>query len=81
MTTTETTAARTSARTAPTQPTEPLETIEPLRTRVRSIVARAWDAAIASGALPPIDEPDRPALELERPPRPEHGDFATSVAL
>ncbi len=39
----------------------------------------ALDAAIAAGDLPPIDQV--PTVELERPARKEHGDWATSFAL
>jgi arginyl-tRNA synthetase len=55
----------------------------PIRTRAREAVARAWAAAVASGALPPAPEGDTglPEVEIERPANPEHGDFATNLAL
>jgi arginyl-tRNA synthetase len=53
----------------------------PIRTLVRTAVAAAWDRAIAAGALPPLDAAERPPVEVERPANPEHGDFATSIAL
>jgi arginyl-tRNA synthetase len=53
-----------------------------LRLRVRSAVAAAWARAIASGALPATaDAVDLPAVDIERPGKPEHGDFATSLAM
>ena len=53
----------------------------PIRTRVREAVEAAWERAIAAGALPPIDPADRPAVEVERPAKPEHGDFASNLAM
>jgi arginyl-tRNA synthetase len=53
----------------------------PLRTVVRAAVAGAWDRAIVDGALPALDPSERPAVEVERPANPEHGDFATSLGL
>ncbi len=63
------------AAAAPTGPT-------PVRTQVRAAVERAWNRAIASGALPelPVDTP-RPAVEVERPAGASHGDFATNLAM
>jgi arginyl-tRNA synthetase len=67
--------------------------VQPLRTQTRRAVEDAWRRAIASGALPsPEGGQDRlgatgpgiaalPVVEIERPAKPEHGDFATSVAL
>ena len=55
---------------------------DPVRTQVRAAVARAWDAAIASGALPALpDEAPRPVVEIERPADPRHGDLATNLAM
>ncbi len=54
----------------------------PLRTQVRLAVERAWARAIESGALPPL--PERvvtPAVEIERPANPDHGDLATTLAM
>jgi arginyl-tRNA synthetase len=53
----------------------------PPRAVLSAIVERALDDAIASGALPPLAEGERPVLEMTRPGNPEHGDYATSVAL
>jgi arginyl-tRNA synthetase len=53
----------------------------PVRTLLRAIVERSLEAAIASGALPPLEAQGRPAVEMSRPANPEHGDYATSVAL
>jgi arginyl-tRNA synthetase len=52
-----------------------------IRTLVRAAVAAAWDRAIAAGALPSLEADARPAVEIERPANPEHGDLATSLAL
>jgi arginyl-tRNA synthetase len=54
----------------------------PIRGQVRAAVIRAWQRAIASGALPawPADDP-RPAVEVERPADRVHGDFATNLAM
>jgi arginyl-tRNA synthetase len=53
-----------------------------LRTRAREAVERAWAQALASGALPPVpaDQPV-PTVEIVRPDNPEHGDFASNLAL
>ena len=57
----------------------------PIRTRARDAVARAWSAAVASGALPatPVGEANAelPEVEIERPANAEHGDLATNLAL
>ena len=54
----------------------------PIRTDVRAAVERAWAAAVASGALPALpDGVEPPSVEIERPARPDHGDFATNLAL
>ena len=52
--------------------------IQTVRDQIRSALAAALAAAQEAGALPRI-----PATEIsvERPSRPEHGDYATSVAL
>ena len=54
----------------------------PIRTLVREAVRRAWARAIESGALPPVP-PDQvpPEIEVTRPDNPEHGDFASNLAL
>ena len=53
----------------------------PLRTQVRRAIDRAWTRAIDDGALPPPDDGTRPVIEVERPANPEHGDFATNLAM
>ena len=53
----------------------------PLRTQVRHAVERAWGRAIHDGALSELDEEARPAIEVERPADPAHGDFATNLAM
>jgi arginyl-tRNA synthetase len=53
-----------------------------IRTRARQAVEAAWGRAIATGALPPLDDPSSaPRVEIERPADPLHGDLATSLAL
>ena len=56
--------------------------LPPIRAQARAAVARAWDRAIASGALPdfPADA-TRPTVEIERPADPAHGDFASNLAM
>jgi arginyl-tRNA synthetase len=65
-----------------TTPAEPA-IATPIRTRAREAVARAWSAAVASGALPaPVGgDATAPEVEIERPANPDHGDFATNLAL
>jgi arginyl-tRNA synthetase len=56
----------------------------PIRTRARDAVERAWSAAVRSGALPDLAGAGGdalPTVEIERPANPEHGDFATNLAL
>ena len=54
----------------------------PIRTRVREAVTEAWAAAIRNGSLPALaGDAAAPAVDVERPVNPEHGDFATSLAL
>jgi arginyl-tRNA synthetase len=62
--------------TSPSQPT----TLPPIRTQVREAVARAWRQAIETGALPAADD-GLPAVEIERPAKPEFGDFAANLAM
>ncbi len=52
-----------------------------VRTRVRDLVAGAWVHATASGSLPEIDAQARPAIEIERPSDPTHGDLAANLAM
>ncbi len=62
--------------------TDPAASDPTLRGAVRRAVERAWARAIASGALPALPEGvPIPAVEIERPAKPEHGDLATSLAL
>ena len=53
----------------------------PIRTLVRAAVEGAWDRAIAAGQLPDLEAAERPAVEVERPANPEHGDFASNLAM
>jgi arginyl-tRNA synthetase len=62
--------------TSPSQPT----TSVPIRTRVRDAVERAWQRSIEAGELPTVGD-GLPAVEIERPAKPEHGDFAASLAM
>ena len=61
---------------------EPAAAQPPIRSQVRTAVARAWARAFMSGNLPQIerDQPV-PAVEVERPANPEHGDLATNLAM
>ncbi len=61
-------------------PTDPISSS--IRTQARAEIARAWEAAIAAGALPALP-PDAAAVEVEveRPSNPEHGDLATNLAM
>jgi arginyl-tRNA synthetase len=52
-----------------------------LRTQVRRAVERAWERAVEEGPLPALEEAARPVVEVERPGNPEHGDFATNLAM
>jgi arginyl-tRNA synthetase len=63
-------------------PSSQPSTLSPVRTQVREAVARAWQRAIDAGALPPLPE-GSPTLdvEVERPANPEHGDFASNLAM
>ena len=54
----------------------------PVRTQVRSAIERAWTRAVATSALPALaTDVARPAVEVERPADPSHGDFATNLAM
>jgi len=53
----------------------------PIRARARAAVERAWDRAIAAGSLPPLPPDERPTVVIERPANPEHGDFASNLAM
>jgi arginyl-tRNA synthetase len=52
-----------------------------LRAAVRDAIDRAWRRAEASGALPAAGSAIERAVDVERPANPEHGDFATNLAL
>ena len=53
-----------------------------IRPQVRDAVRRAWDAAVAAGALPAVGaEAEAPAVGIERPSNPAFGDFATNLAM
>jgi arginyl-tRNA synthetase len=53
-----------------------------LRSAIHDLVERAWREAVATGGLAAIEAGSAsPAVEIERPANPAHGDFATSVAL
>ena len=59
--------------------TPPARTI---RDRAREAVERAWQTAIDAGALPGVpSEHVPPAVEIARPAKAEHGDFATNLAM
>jgi arginyl-tRNA synthetase len=64
-----------------TQTSAPGTIVPPLRDQVRAAVARAWDRAVASGALPPEPRDGSGDIVVERPANPDHGDFATNLAL
>jgi arginyl-tRNA synthetase len=54
----------------------------PLRTQLRDAIGRAWDRAVAEGSVPPWPaDAERPAIEVQRPADPAHGDFASNLAL
>jgi arginyl-tRNA synthetase len=54
----------------------------PLRTQVRDALDDAWRSATTSGGLPDIaDDAARPAIEVEHPANPEHGDLASNLAM
>ncbi len=63
-----------------TQPLEPAAFV-PLRSRARAALEAAWERATASGALPRVAPIERPAIEVERPANPEHGDLSTNLAM
>ena len=83
----ETTAVRCRPSGGPQPPvpeTTPTPRIEPvtIREQVRAAVGRAWDRAVAAGALPTWpEEATKPTVEVERPADPVHGDFASNLAM
>lgn len=52
-----------------------------LRDQVRAAIARAWDRAVASGALPAEPGDGSGPIDVARPTNPDHGDFSTNLAL
>jgi arginyl-tRNA synthetase len=52
-----------------------------IRAQARAAVERAWARAVADGALPALDAAESPAVDIERPAKPEHGDFASNLAM
>jgi arginyl-tRNA synthetase len=49
---------------------------------VRAAIAAAWEGAVAAGTLPVAPAGvELPVVDVERPAHPEHGDFATSLAM
>ncbi|MEI8334534.1 MAG: arginine--tRNA ligase [Chloroflexota bacterium] len=60
----------------------PAQIQPPVRALVRRAIERAWERAVAAGALPALpggDEP--PGIEAERPANPANGDLATNLAM
>ena len=63
-------------------PADPVAAPAALRVRVRAAVARAWADAVAAGRIPALEDPAAaPAVEVERPANPAHGDFATNLGM
>jgi arginyl-tRNA synthetase len=52
-----------------------------VRSRVRALLSGGLTDAIAAGALPDVGPELLPAIEVERPANPEHGDVASNLAL
>jgi arginyl-tRNA synthetase len=53
-----------------------------IRSLVAATIEAGWDAAVVAGALPAIaDDQLAPAIEVARPAKAEHGDFATNLAM
>jgi arginyl-tRNA synthetase len=52
-----------------------------LRDQVRAAIARAWDRAVASGALPAEPRDGSGPIDVARPTNSDHGDFSTNLAL
>jgi arginyl-tRNA synthetase len=54
----------------------------PLRRQVRDAVEAAWGRAVASGSLPALPaDAERPAIDVERPANPVHGDLSANLAM
>ena len=52
-----------------------------IRAQARAAVERAWARAVTDGALPALDAAAAPSVDIERPAKPEHGDFASNLAM
>ena len=53
-----------------------------IRATARDEIRRAWEVAVAAGALPALPDDSPPvAIEVERPANPDHGDLATNLAM
>jgi len=63
-----------------TQPVGPAAFV-PLRSHARAALNAAWERATASGAVPHVTTIERPAIEIERPANPEHGDLSSNLAM
>jgi arginyl-tRNA synthetase len=65
-----------------TEPATETTRASTVRGQVRAAIERAWDRAAADGTLPawPGDAV-RPAIDVERPADPVHGDIATNLAM
>jgi hypothetical protein len=60
----------------------PLTIRTPIRSHVQALVARALAGAVERGDLPALlDEAGAPAIEVQHPSHPEHGDVALSLAM
>jgi arginyl-tRNA synthetase len=58
-----------------------VDAVASVRTRVRSLIGTAWEQAVNAGQLPAVEASERPAIEVERPADPRHGDLATNLAM
>src|SRR4030095_8624975 len=52
-----------------------------VRARVRAAIERAWADATAAGGLPAGAGDRAREVDVERPAKAEHGDFATNLAM
>ena len=62
-------------------PLEALDARSTIRALVRNAVRAAWADAVERGTLPSGPEGVDVAVDVERPASPDHGDFATNLAL
>jgi arginyl-tRNA synthetase len=68
------------AREGPATPGPAVE--RPLHQEVRERVEAAWRQATEQDLVPPLPEgAELPVVEIARPTRPEHGDYASNLAL